>query len=244
MLRGWDDLPDKMKNEKVLRYYNILKNKRGYLFIKRLLDIVFSLVLLIILFPILLLLGFLIKINSPGPVIFRQTRVTQYGKCFKMLKFRTMINNAEKVGPQITTMADNRITTFGKFLRKLRLDELPQLINIFLGEMSFVGTRPEVVKYVEYYSDEMLATLLLPAGVTSEASILYKNEEMLLSTSNNVDDLYIKTILPRKMEYNLRNIEKCSLGNDCKIIIKTILAMIKKNKSDVIVDLDRKDVGL
>lgn len=244
MLRGWDDLPDKMKNEKVLRYYNILKNKRGYLFIKRLLDIVFSLVLLIILFPILLLLGFLIKINSPGPVIFRQTRVTQYGKCFKMLKFRTMINNAEKVGPQITTMADNRITTLGKFLRKLRLDELPQLINIFLGEMSFVGTRPEVVKYVEYYSDEMLATLLLPAGVTSEASILYKNEEMLLSTSNNVDDLYIKTILPRKMEYNLRNIEKYSLGNDCKIIIKTILAMIKKNKSDVIVDLDRKDVGL
>ncbi|MGW5891931.1 sugar transferase, partial [Priestia megaterium] len=177
MLKRWVDLPENMKNEDVKKYHEILYKKRPSLLIKRIFDLVASCIILILLSPIFLIIGTVIRIDSRGPVIFRQSRVTQYGKEFSIFKFRTMVNNAEKLGTQVTTSNDNRITRSGKFLRKYRLDELPQLINILLGDMSFVGTRPEVNKYVEQYTEEMMATLLLPAGVTSKASIFYRDEE-------------------------------------------------------------------
>lgn len=176
VLRRWEDLPQNMRNEDVRKYYDILKNKNLSLIFKRVFDVVVAMILLVILIPIFILVGIAIKVDSEGPVMFRQVRVTQYGKQFRIFKFRTMVNNAEKLGSKVTTNNDARITKIGKLLRKLRLDEVPQLFNIITGDMTFVGTRPEVIKYVEKYRDEMWATLLLPAGVTSEASIQYKDE--------------------------------------------------------------------
>src|SRR5690554_5057197 len=169
VLKRWEDLPEKIKNEDVKRYYDILSKKRISLVIKRIFDLVLAIILLIILSPLFIILSIAIKIDSKGPIMFRQTRVTQYGKKFKIFKFRTMINNADKIGSQITTKNDVRVTRVGRVMRKFRLDEIPQLLNIIAGDMSFVGTRPEVPKYVEKYTDKMMATLLLPAGVTSEA---------------------------------------------------------------------------
>ncbi len=231
MLRDWDDLPDIMKNNHVLRYYEILREKKKSLYIKRFFDFIVALLMLIILSPLFLLICVIIKMDSKGPVLFRQVRVTQYGRQFEIFKFRTMVTNADKIGAQITARDDNRITRVGKVLRKYRLDEIPQLINIILGDMTFVGTRPEVVKYVKKYSDEMMATLLLPAGVTSEASIHYKDEDLLLSTADDIDEMYINNILPMKMKYNLKSIEEFSFLNDIKIMIRTVMAVIKKDKN-------------
>jgi lipopolysaccharide/colanic/teichoic acid biosynthesis glycosyltransferase len=240
MLRDWDDLPKAMKNDKVLIYYNNLVEKKASLLVKRVYDISFAFLLVIILFPLFVIIGLIIKLDSNGPVMFRQVRVTKYGKHFRIYKFRTMINNAEKIGSEVTTKNDMRVTKVGKTLRKFRLDEIPQLFNIITGDMSFVGTRPEVVKYVEKYSEEMLATLLLPAGVTSEASIHYKNEEMLLANADNADETYINTILPEKMAYNLKSINQYSFFYELKTMIKTVLAVIisdkitdRANKSEV-----------
>ena len=140
-----------------------------------------------------------------------------------------MVQNAENIGTQVTVKGDPRITRVGRFLRKHRLDEYPQLLNIITGDMTFVGTRPEVPKYVSAYTDEMLATLLLPAGVTSEASIQYKDEAQILADVEDVDKTYIEVVLPEKMAINLRGIEYYSFGNDMKIIAKTIMAMINEN---------------
>ena len=194
VLKRWEDLPEKIKNEDVKRYYDILSKKRISLVIKRIFDLVLAIILLIILSPLFIIIAIAIKIDSKGPVMFRQTRVTQYGKKFRIFKFRTMITDAEKIGSQVTTKNDTRITRIGRVLRKYRLDEIPQLLNIIAGEMSFVGTRPEVSKYVEKYTDEMMATLLLPAGVTSEASIQYKDEELILTNVKNVDELYVNKV--------------------------------------------------
>ena len=161
--------------------------------------------------------------------MFRQVRVTQYGRQFKIFKFRTMVNNAEKIGAQVTSRNDARVTKVGHFLRKLRLDEIPQLLNIILGDMSFVGTRPEVVEYVNKYTDEMKATLLLLAGVTSEASIQYKDEELLLNNSDNSEKTYICEVLPRKMDYNLESIKDFSFMGDISTMLRTLAAVIKKN---------------
>ena len=183
--------------------------------------------MLIILLPVFIFLGIAIKIDSKGPVFFRQERITQYGKTFKIFKFRTMVNNAEKLGTQVTVGNDARITKVGKFIRDCRLDEIAQLLNILTGDMTFVGTRPEVRKYVNHYTKEMMATLLLPAGVTSLASIYYKDEAKLLDKSNNPDKTYIEEVLPGKMKYNLQSIREFNFFEDIKTMIKTVVAVIK-----------------
>lgn len=226
-MKKWEELPVDIKNEQVRYYYDILKRHTVDLIMKRIFDIVMSIVLLVLLSPVFLILGIAIKLDSRGSVMFRQERVTQYGKKFRIYKFRTMVQNAEKLGSQVTTNSDARITRVGKVLRKIRLDEIPQLINILVGDMTFVGTRPEVMRYVDKYTAEMKATLLLPAGVTSRASIAYKDEEKLLTNADNVDEVYIKCVLPEKMKYNLKAIEEFSCWEDVKTMVYTIIAVIK-----------------
>ena len=226
-MRKWNDLPKEMQVEQVKKYYEILQCHKGSLLAKRIFDIIVASLLVVILSPILLFLSILIKIDSPGPVMFRQVRVTTYGKPFRIFKFRTMVNNADKIGTQVTTKGDSRVTRMGKMLRGCRLDELPQLFNVLKGEMSFVGTRPEVEKYVAHYTDEMKATLLMPAGITSRASIEYKDEERLLESAENAYEVYIHQVLPEKMKYNLRAIEKFSFWDDIKTMFATVIAVIK-----------------
>lgn len=226
-LKRWQDLPDDIKNDSVKKYYDLLYKKRHCLYAKRIFDVAAAILFLIILSPVFLILSIAVKIDSKGPVMFCQVRVTQYGKRFKIYKFRTMIDNADKIGAQVTIKNDARITNMGKVLRKYRLDEIPQLFNIILGDMSFVGTRPEVVKYVEKYNDEMKATLLLPAGVTSEASIQYKDEELLLANSSDVEETYVNEILPEKMKFNLKSLEEFSFRGDIKTMVRTVAAVVK-----------------
>lgn len=230
IIKEWDKLPEDMRNDKVKDYYDILMEKQLSLVLKRIFDMIFAILLCILLLPLFAIVSIAIKIDSKGPILFRQVRVTQYGREFKIIKFRTMIKDAEKFGLQITTNEDVRVTKVGKILRKYKLDEIPQLLNIINGDMSFVGTRPEVVKYVSYYTDEMRATLLLPAGVTSEASIQYKNEELLIPNADDGDEFYINYVLPEKMKYNLKIIEEFSIFNELNIILKTVVRVMKKNE--------------
>lgn len=227
ILEKWENLPEELKTDEVRPYYDILSGKRTSLVFKRIFDIFCSGIMLLILSPVFLVLAVAIKLESEGPVFYRQTRITQYGKEFKIFKFRTMVNNADKIGTQVTVSGDSRITRVGKFIRNCRLDEISQLIDIFRGTMTFVGTRPEVPKYVAEYTPEMLATLLLPAGVTSEASILYKDESELLDKAENADEVYINEVLPAKMKYNLEAIKKFSFFGDIKTIFRTVFAVIK-----------------
>jgi len=224
----WEKLPAEFKNESVRLYYDILRKKRVSLFLKRCFDFFVSLLMLIVLSPLFLILAIAIKIDSKGPVFYRQKRVTQYGKVFRIFKFRTMVKNADKIGTQVTIGNDARITRVGRFIRKCRLDEICQLIDIFRGKMTFVGTRPEVPKYVANYTEEMLATLLLPAGVTSLTSIYYKNEDELLSEADNIDETYVKQILPEKMKYNLMAIKKFGFWKDIKVMFMTAFAVLGK----------------
>lgn len=226
ILRKWEELPPELRTEAVRPYYDILNNKRGSLVCKRLFDIAVSAVMLVVLSPVFLLLAIAIKLDSPGPVFFRQVRVTQYGKEFRIFKFRSMVNNADKLGSQVTVSGDARVTRVGKLIRSCRLDELCQLIDIFRGTMTFVGTRPEVPKYVAAYTPEMMATLLLPAGVTSEASILYRDESALLDAAEDVDAVYIDTVLPAKMQYNLQAIKKFSFWGDIATMFRTVFAVL------------------
>lgn len=228
-MRKWDQLPVEMRTEDVRYYYDILCKKRFSLAAKRLFDIVFSTIMLVVLSPVFLILGVAIKIDSPGPVFYRQERVTTYGKRFRIHKFRTMVNNADKKSSLVTVKNDSRVTRVGSLIRKYRLDEISQLIDVFLGDMTFVGTRPEVVKYVERYAPVMMATLLLPAGVTSEASILYKDEDKLLDGAENVDDAYVEKVLPGKMYYNLKSVEKYSFWGDIVTMLKTVFAVLGKD---------------
>lgn len=226
VLKEWNDLPKEFQIDEVKPYYDALYKKRKSLLIKRLFDIVVSLIMLIAISPILIVIAILIDKDSDGGVFYRQERVTQYGKKFKIHKFRTMVANADQIGSAVTTDNDSRVTKIGETLRKYRLDELPQLIDILEGNMSFVGTRPEVTKYVEQYSPEMLATLLLPAGVTSKASIAYKDEAELLDASNDVDKTYIEEVLPQKMKYNLESIRNFSIVSELVLLFKTVIAVI------------------
>jgi len=227
LIKKWEKLPEKMQNDAVRPYYERLRKKNFSLFWKRVFDIFVSSVMLVILSLLFLILAIAIKIDSRGPVFFRQERVTQYGKKFRIFKFRTMVNNAEKLGSQVTVEGDMRITRVGRFIRKCRLDEVSQLIDVWRGKMSFVGTRPEVPKYVEKYSDEMLATLLLPAGVTSEASIKFKDEDELLKDAENADDTYVNVVLPKKMEYNLQSLKKYGFWRDIGTMFKTVFAVLR-----------------
>lgn len=227
ILREFEMLPEEMKNESVKGYYDILKSKSFSLVLKRIFDTIVSFIMIIILLPVFIILGILIKIDSKGPIIFKQVRVTQYGKRFNIYKYRTMINNADKLGEYITINNDKRVTKIGRVIRKYRLDELPQLLNILKGEMSFVGTRPEVPKYVNCYSEEMMATLLLKAGVTSKASIMYKDENNMINNAKDIDKVYIEEILPEKMKYNLNEIKYFNFSQSMLILIKTVIAIFK-----------------
>lgn len=227
ILLEWESLPSRMKTESVKTYYDYLKTKRFSLLCKAVFDRCLAAIFLILLSPLFLYIAYKIHKDSPGGVFFKQTRVTQYGREFKIYKFRTMVVNAEALGSQVTTDNDKRITAIGEKLRKTRLDEIPQLINILKGEMSFVGTRPEVPRYVDAYTDEMMATLLLPAGVTSEASIEYKDEDRLLSNAEDADKEYIEKVLPEKMKWNLESIRNYSFSRDLLTMIKTVSAVTK-----------------
>lgn len=214
-----------MQIPEVREYYEILSKRKKSLIVKRVFDLVISFVLLIIAAAPMIVIAAAIAIDSSGGIFYRQERVTAYGKRFMIHKFRTMVVNADTIGTQVTARNDSRVTKIGKFLRKYRLDELPQLIDILIGDMSFVGTRPEVVKYVKAYTKEMRATLLLPAGVTSEASIRYKDEADLLSGAEDVDRIYIEKVLPGKMEYNLESIRRFGLFRELKTMIRTVIAV-------------------
>lgn len=226
LVKRWDKLPIDMQNDAVKPYYEILRKKVVSLLVKRLFDIVMSIVLLIVLSPVFLIVSLFIKADSKGPVFYRQERVTQYGKRFKIFKFRTMVVNADKIGSLVTINNDSRVTKIGKKLRKYRLDEIPQLLNIFTGDMTFVGTRPEVPKYVACYTDEMKATLLLPAGVTSKASIEYKDEEKILKEAENTDEVYVERILGEKMRINTESMRSFSFFSDMVLLLRTCLAVL------------------
>lgn len=221
----WEKLPSHMQTPQVLEYYSALRGKRLSLVLKRIMDIILSLILIVVLLIPMIIISIVVKFTSKGPVIFKQIRITTGAREFKILKFRTMITNQDKNSSQVTVSNDRRITKCGAFLRKYRLDELPQLFNVFIGQMSFVGTRPEVPKYVKAYTPEMYATLLMPAGITSLASITYKDENEFL-TSSNPDDDYINILLPKKMQLNLEYIKKFSVLFDIKIMIKTITGVL------------------
>ncbi|HIZ83099.1 MAG TPA: sugar transferase [Firmicutes bacterium] len=225
-MKKWDALPANLRTEAVRPYYEALRKKRVSLCCKRAFDIVASALLTVLLSPVMLGLAIAIKADSKGKVMFRQVRVTQYGREFRIFKFRTMVSDAEKLGSQVTTNQDSRVTKVGRMLRKCRLDELPQLLNILKGDMTFVGTRPEVPRYVAHYTDVMQATLLLRAGVTSETSILYKDEERLLSEAENADVTYVEKVLPEKMKYNLAYLENYSFWKDIRIMLHTVKAVL------------------
>lgn len=231
LLKKWEKLPPDMQTPEVRKYYDVLRKKRIGLLIKRTFDVVVSLVLLILFSPIFLILAIAIKLDSTGPVFYRQVRVTQYGKRFRIFKFRSMVQDADRRS-QVTVGNDCRVTRVGKVVRKCRLDEISQLLDVLRGTMTFVGTRPEVPKYVDGYTPEMMATLLLPAGVTSLASIYYKDEPVLLKDAEDVDQTYIQDVLPGKMYYNLKAIEKFSFWKDIRIMFMTVFAMLGKEYRD------------
>ena len=227
-MRAFEKLPAQFQNDSVKAYYDILSKRQGSIVVKRIFDIIVSLILLVFLIIPIAVISILIKVNSPGPVLFKQKRVTTYGRVFKIYKFRTMVVNAESLGSKVTTKNDARVTSIGKTLRKFRLDELPQIFNVIGGSMSFVGTRPEVQKYVDLYEDEYYATLLLPAGITSLTSIKFKDEDNLLASADpeKVDETYVNVVLPKKMEYNLQYIKNFGFWYDIKIMFKTVKEVI------------------
>lgn len=229
MLKKWEILPDYMQNDEVRVYYETLQKKKVSMFLKRVMDLVGGLILLILLAIPMIIISIMIKLDSDGPVFYRQERITTYGKHFKIHKFRTMVSNADKIGSTVTVGNDNRITKVGAKLRGCRLDELPQVLDLISGNMSFVGTRPEAVKYVEQYKPEYMATLLLPAGITSEASIRYKDEAKLLDAASDVDKTYIEEVLPGKMKYNLDSIKNFSFFGDIATMFRTVLAVLGKD---------------
>lgn len=231
ILRKWEDLPEEMQIPEVRKYYEILAKHKIGLFFKRAFDVVVASIMLVILAIPILVISILITIDSPGGVLYRQTRITTYGKEFQIHKFRTMVANADKIGGLVTVGQDSRITRIGSFLRKYRLDELPQLLDVLNGSMSYVGARPEVPKYVENYTAEMKATLLLPAGITSEASIRYKDEAELLDGVVDVDKVYVEQVLPGKMKYNLQAIEKFSFLGEISTMFRTVFAVLGKEYS-------------
>lgn len=228
MLKDWDELPDFMRVSEVRPYYDVLKKKQVSLLLKRVFDFITAILLFFILAIPMAMIAIWIKLDSEGPVFYRQERVTAYGKHFRIHKFRTMVNNADKIGTAVTVSGDARITKVGQKLRDLRLDELPQVFDVLAGNMSFVGTRPEAVKYVEQYRPEYYATLLMPAGITSEAAIRYKDEAKLLDAADDVDKVYVEQVLPEKMKWNLDTIQNYSFFKDIVTMFRTVFAVLGK----------------
>ena len=229
MLRKWEDLPAFMQTPEVRPYWDILNKKRGQLALKRAFDVTAGTALLLLLCPPMAVIAVMIKKDSDGPVFYRQERVTSYGRHFRIHKFRTMVSNADKIGAAVTVGNDSRITKVGAKLRGLRLDELPQVIDVIKGDMSFVGTRPQAVKSVEKYKPAYYATLLMPAGITSEASIRYKNEDKLLSVADDVDEVYLNDVLPDKMAWNLKSLKEFSFAGELATMIRTVAAVLGKD---------------
>ena len=232
MLQKWESLPEWMQCPEVREYYDILHRHRGSLLLKRVFDLVAGACVLVVAAAHLAGIAVRIREESPGPVLHRQERVTTCGKVFRICKFRTMVQNADKIGTAVTVGGDSRITKIGAKLRRFRLDELPQVFDVLSGDMSFVGTRPEVVKYVKQYRPEYLATLLLPAGITSEASIRYKDEEKLLQNAQDADRVYLEQVLPEKMKYNLQSIRHFSFWGEIATMIRTVLAVLGKDYAE------------
>ena len=228
MWKKWEDLPDFMRTPEVRPYYDILDKKRGQLALKRAFDVTVASMLTAVLAVPMGVIAILIKKDSEGPVFYRQERVTTYGKHFRIHKFRTMVSNADKIGSTVTVGNDSRITKIGSKLRGHRLDELPQVFDVLSGNMSFVGTRPEAVKYVEQYKPEYNATLLMPAGITSEASIRYKDEDKLLSAADDVDKVYVEQILPAKMTWNLESVRRFHFLREILTMFRTVFAVLGK----------------
>lgn len=231
MLRKWEELPAFMQTPEVRPYWEMLNKKRGQLALKRAFDVTAGTALLLLLSPPMAVIAVMIKKDSEGPVFYRQERITTYGKHFRIHKFRTMVSNADKIGSAVTVENDSRITKVGEKLRGYRLDELPQVIDVIKGDMSFVGTRPEAVKYVEQYKPEYNATLLMPAGITSEASIRYKDEDRLLSAAEDVDKIYIEQVLPDKMKWNLESLRTYGFMQDIKTMIRTVVAVFGEDRT-------------
>ena len=229
-LRKWNELPKFMRTREVRKYYNIVNKRRASLMVKRLFDIVVASIMLAVLALPMLIIAILIKCDSRGPVFFRQERVTQYGRIFKIYKFRTMVVNANELGASVTVDNDRRITRMGKLLRKIRADEL---FNILAGDMTLVGTRPEVPEYVKQYSKEMYATLLLPAGLTSRTSIAYKDEDKILGNAANPDKAYVEEVLPAKMKYNLEALRKFGFAEDCRVLWDTFESVVGSERLSV-----------
>lgn len=235
-LRPWRLLPDEMRTKEVRKYYNILMKHRIWLKIKRFLDIVVAGIMLAVLIVPMGIIAIAIRLDSPGPVFFRQARVTQYGRIFRIYKFRTMVDNASRLGAAVTVDNDVRITKVGAFLRKYRMDEFPQLFNILAGDMTLVGTRPEVPKYVKKYTKEMYATLLLPAGLTSRTSIAYKDEDKLLGEAvdeESTDKIYIDEVLPAKMRYNLESMKNFGVRSDAAVLWDTFTSVVGSERMTV-----------
>ncbi len=228
LIKKWEKLPPELQIEEVRPYWEILRKKNFSLFWKRVFDITVSGIVLLLILPFFLIIAIAIKIDSRGPVFYRQERVTQYGKRFRIFKFRSMVTGADKKGSLVTTNNDTRVTRVGKFIRKCKIDEMSQLIDVFRGTMTFIGTRPEVPKYVDQYKPEYRATLLLPAGVSSTASIMFKNENKMLNKAENADEEYIKQILPIKMEYNLSDTKKYGYWRDIGLCFKTVFGVASK----------------
>ncbi|WP_316621422.1 sugar transferase [Ruminococcus sp.] len=229
LLLPYERLPRELQCPEVKKYYDILDKKRFSLFLKRAMDIVLSVIMILILLLPMAVIAVIIKLTSKGPVLFKQERVTTYGRRFRIWKFRTMTVGADQKGALVTSAHDNRITGIGATLRKFRLDELPQAFHVLSGKMSFVGTRPEVVKYVERYTPEMMATLLMPAGITSLASIKFKDEDAMIgdvSDPQEVDRIYVEEILPKKMEYNLEYISRFGFRRDIRLMFSTVKNVI------------------
>ena len=243
-LKTWDSLPERMRTPEVKPYYDSLSRRRAGLALKRIFDLVMSVLLIIILSPAMLVIAVAVALDSPGGVFYRQRRVTTYGKEFRIFKFRTMRSDADRIGPAVTSGEDARITRVGKVLRGCRLDELPQLFNVFCGDMSFVGTRPEVAKFVDRYTPEMYATLLMPAGITSEASIRFKDEAQMFDGSGDPEADYVNILLPKKMVYNLASVMNFSPAAELRTMVRTVLAVAGKDYSpDAAADDSRKQDG-
>lgn len=221
-----------MRTQAVRPYYDALHKKQGSLYVKRVMDLLSSALLLVLLSPLMLVLAAFVALDSPGGVFYRQQRVTAFGRQFFIFKFRTMVSGADRLGPGVTQDKDSRVTRAGRVLRRLRLDEVPQLINIFLGDMTLVGTRPEAPRYVAAYTDAMQATLLLPAGLTSKASLRFRNEAELLAQAVDVDQVYVTDILPKKMQLNLEALMDFSLFRDLKVLLSTVLVLFGKEAAE------------
>ena len=223
LLPKFSDLPSYMQTDEVKVYYDVLTHKKIDLFFKRVFDIIASIILIVILALPMAVVTVMIKCDSSGPVLFMQNRVTTAGKVFRIFKFRTMYVNDNEKNSQVTSGSDSRITKVGHTLRKLRLDEMPQLFNVLIGDMTFVGTRPEVERYVDKYTPEMYATLLMLAGITSLTSVKYRHEEEILDKADDVEKAYIDEVLPQKMKYNLEYINKFNFFYDLYVCVLTVV---------------------